>query len=219
MEEGLCPYCKSKVHTNDLICPECYEKITPIYDKLLHEKSKKEIELQEQSKKEILNNEEELFEYYCKVKLNENYSKKDAMKEIILKYSITNIEVLEEVWESNEWADRLKDMLKNKEQAIKFLNDEEDKLFETYKNLIINENYSKKDAENEVIKKHNITDDYIIYYLNNEIWNNWNTKIQKEKIKMKKLEKEKTKNSKSCPKCGIKNEIDNNFCINCGNKL
>ena len=214
IEEGICPYCESKVHTNDLICPHCYEKLTPVYDELMEEKSCKEKEMQEEDKKQILDNEEELFEYYCRVGLNENYSKKEAIKEIIFKYGISDINSLEEMWESKEWEERLNDIIKSKEQSIKFINEKEDELFECYRNLIINENYSKKDAEVEVLKKYNITDKYVIEKLDDGTWSKWNNKIRKEK-----LEKEKAKNSKACPKCGIENELDNNFCISCGNKL
>lgn len=141
IDEGICPYCESQIHTNDLICPLCYEKLTPIYDELMENKLKKEKEMQEQVKKHLEDNEEELFEYYCRVALNENYSKKDAMKEIIFKYGITDINALEKMWQSKEWEKRLNDMIKSKETA-------------------------------------NI-----------------------------------------CSKCGAENQMDNNFCINCGNKL
>ena len=138
IDEGICPYCESNVHTNDLICPICYQKLTPIYDDLLEEKLRKEKEIMEKDEKFLWDNEEEIFEYYRKARMNKNYSKEEAIKDIIFKYGLINTDALERLWESEKWIERFKD-IEHKNNADNFLKKNDNNLYEDYRNLIVNE--------------------------------------------------------------------------------
>lgn len=181
IEEGICPYCESELHTNDLICPTCYEKLTPIYDELIEEQLKKEKEKREKDEKVLWDNEADLFEYYSKLIVEQNYSENDAKKRIISQHNITNVDLLEKMSESRKWDERLKVKIENKEQANEFLKEKEDELFEVYHDLIVNKKYSETDAKEELLKKYNITNTFIIKKLNSGIWSKWNRKIKSEK--------------------------------------
>lgn len=182
IEEGICPYCESKVHTNDLICPHCYEKLTPIYDELIEEKLKKEKEKQEQEESFLFDNEEEIYEFYSNLLVNQNYSEEYAMSQIISKYGITNVDILKEVSESKKWDERLKIEISLKEQADIFLKEKEDELFDSYHDLILNEKYSETDAKKEILKKFDITNPYIIKKLNDIKWDKWIKKIDRQRL-------------------------------------
>lgn len=74
----------------------------------------------EKDEKFLWDNEEEIFEYYRKARMNKNYSKEEAIKDIIFRYGLINTDALERLWESEKWIGRFKD-IEHKNNADNFL--------------------------------------------------------------------------------------------------